>query len=174
MCRYGFVAEGVEDVAFGSYGGSLDLLFGVAGDEEESGAWLVGGCDGTAGDWEGLGGGCIPKDAGRITGEAAKRIGLLRVKRGFSIDDGGGDDGVTFLEGGRNGDEGVRGNGNFDGAEAAGGLGEGGGGAAVGPAAAEGDVDAEAESAAFGLGVVDGVEHGGGEEGEVLQVFGWI
>ncbi len=47
-------------------------------------------------------------------------------------------------------------------------------GAAVGPAAAEGDVDAEAESAAFGLGVVDGVEHGGGEEGEVLEAFGGV
>jgi hypothetical protein len=39
--RHGLVAEGVEDVAFGSYGGSLDLLFGVAGDEEEGGARFV-------------------------------------------------------------------------------------------------------------------------------------
>ncbi len=27
---------------------------------------------------------------------------------------------------------------------------------------------------AFGLGVVDGVEHGGGEEGKVLEAFGGI
>ena len=40
---YGLVAEGIEDVAFGSYGGSLDLLLGVAGDEEEGYAGLVGG-----------------------------------------------------------------------------------------------------------------------------------
>ena len=33
------------------------------------------------------------------------------------------------------------------------------------------EVDAEAQAAGFGLGVVDGVEHGGGEEGEVLEVF---
>ena len=71
-------------------------------------------------------------------------------------------------------DGGVGGDGDFDGAEAAGGFGEGGVGTAVGPAAAEGDVDAEAELAAFGLGVVDGVEHGGGEEGKVLEAFGGI
>jgi hypothetical protein len=37
------MAEGIEDVAFGSYGGSLDLLFGVAGDEEEGYAELWAG-----------------------------------------------------------------------------------------------------------------------------------
>ena len=39
---YGFAAEGVEDVAFGSYGGALDLLFGVALDEEEGYARFSG------------------------------------------------------------------------------------------------------------------------------------
>src|SRR5438067_9696265 len=33
MGGYGLVAEGIEDIAFGSYGGSFDLLFGVASDE---------------------------------------------------------------------------------------------------------------------------------------------
>ncbi len=56
------MAEGIEDVAFGSYGGALDLLLGVAGDEEEGGAGLVGGGDGAAGDGEGFGGGCVPSD----------------------------------------------------------------------------------------------------------------
>ena len=32
---YGLMAEWVEDVAFGSDGSAFDLLFGVAGDEEE-------------------------------------------------------------------------------------------------------------------------------------------
>ena len=64
--------------------------------------------------------------------------------------------------------------GDFGGTEAAGGFCEGGVGASVGPAAAEGDVDAEAEATAFGLGVVDGVEHGGGEEGVVLEAFGGV
>lgn len=103
-------------------------------------------------------------------GEAA----VLGCADGQQVGDGGGDDGVALVEGRRNGDEGVRGDGNFDGAEAAGGFGEGGVGAAVGPAAAEGDVDAEAESAAFGLGVVNGVEHCGGEEGKILEAFGGI
>ena len=35
----GLLAEGIEDVAFGSDGGSFDLLFGVAGDEEEREVW---------------------------------------------------------------------------------------------------------------------------------------
>src|SRR3981081_2334224 len=43
VCGYGAVGEGVQDVAFGSYGGSLDLLFGVAGDEEEGYAELWAG-----------------------------------------------------------------------------------------------------------------------------------
>jgi hypothetical protein len=68
----------------------------------------------------------------------------------------------------------VGGDGNFDGAEATGGFGECGGGASVGPTAAECDVDAEAEFAAFGLGVADGVEHSGGEEGEILEIFGGV
>jgi hypothetical protein len=38
----GFVAEGIEDVAFGSYGGSFDLLLGMAGYEEKRYAWFVG------------------------------------------------------------------------------------------------------------------------------------
>ena len=40
---YGLVAEGVEDVAFCFDGGALDLLLGVAGDEEEGGAGLSAG-----------------------------------------------------------------------------------------------------------------------------------
>ena len=39
----GVVGEGIEDVAFGSDGGALDLLAGVALDEEEGDAGLVGG-----------------------------------------------------------------------------------------------------------------------------------
>ena len=151
----GVVGEGIEDVAFGSDGGAFDLLFGVAGDEEEGSAGGWDGGDGAASGWDGLGGGGVP---------------LF----GFAVDDGGGDEGFAFGErgGGDRGD--VGGDGDFGGAEAAGGFGEGGVGAAVGPAAAEGDVDAEAELPAFGLGVVDGVEHGGGEEGEVLEIFGGI
>jgi hypothetical protein len=42
---YGLMAEGVEDVAFGSYGGSFDLLLGVAGDEEEGDALVIGAID---------------------------------------------------------------------------------------------------------------------------------
>ncbi len=94
--------------------------------------------------------------------------------RAVTIGDGGGDEGFAFVEGGGGDGGGVGGDGDFGGAEAGGGFGEGGGGAAVGPAAAEGDVDAEAELAAFGLGVVDGVEHLGGEEGEVLEAFGGV
>ncbi len=45
----GFVAEGIEDAAFGSYGGAFDLLLGVAGDEEESDAGFIGGSDGDGG-----------------------------------------------------------------------------------------------------------------------------
>ena len=155
---YGLVAEGVEDVAFGSYGGSFDLLFGVAGDEEEGGA----GGEGDGGD------GMLRPVVGMGWAVAASQC------FGFAVDDGGGDEGFAFVEGGRSDGGGVGGDGDFGGAEAAGGFGEGGGGAAVGPAAAEGDVDAEAELAAFGLGVVDGVEHGGGEEGEVLEAFGGV
>src|ERR1700728_1244799 len=40
---YGLVAEGIEDVALGSHGGSFDLLFGVAGDEEEDDSGFIGG-----------------------------------------------------------------------------------------------------------------------------------
>ncbi len=63
----GLLAEGIEDVAFGSYGGSLDLLFGVAGDEEEGGAEFLGGPDGDggAGESKRLGGGGVPSDWGR-------------------------------------------------------------------------------------------------------------
>ncbi len=65
----------------------------------------------------------------------------------------------------------VGGNGRLGYAEAGDGFGERGGGAAVRPAGAEGDVDAEAELATFGLGVGDGVEHFGGEEGEIFDVL---
>src|ERR1700736_4366564 len=41
----GLVAEGIEYVALGSDGCSLDLLGGVAGDEEEGSAGFVGGVD---------------------------------------------------------------------------------------------------------------------------------
>jgi hypothetical protein len=47
-------------------------------------------------------------------------------------------------------------------------------GAAVGPAGAERDVDAQAELAAFGLRVVDVVEHLGREEGKVLEALGGV
>ena len=50
---YGFVGEGVEDVALGSYGGALDLLPGVALDEEEGDAGL--GCGGDGGGLPGEG-----------------------------------------------------------------------------------------------------------------------
>jgi hypothetical protein len=89
-------------------------------------------------------------------------------------DDGGGDEDFSLFERRCDDRGGVGWNRDLEGEEAACRIGEGGGGAAVGPAAAEGDVDAEAESAAFGLCVVDGVEHGGGEEGEILQVLGGI
>src|ERR1700678_741406 len=151
----GLLAEGIEDVAFGSDGGSFDLLFGVAGDKEEGGAGGGDGCDGTAsgGDW--FGGGCVP---------------LF----GFAGDDGGGDEGLAFFEGGWGDGGDVGGDGDFGGAEAGGGFGECGRGATVRPAAAEGDVDAEAEEAALGLGVVDGVEHGGGEERKIFEAFGGV
>ena len=48
----GVVAEGIEDPAFGSYGGSLDLLLGVAGDEEEGDAGFVGCGEGDCGGGE--------------------------------------------------------------------------------------------------------------------------
>ena len=181
--RDGLVAEGVEDVAFGSYGGAFDLLFGMAGDEEEGDAGFVGWRDVAALGWDGLGRGWIPCGLGwcvAVSGcgcdWAAADISIgeatvLGCADGEQVDDGGGDDGITLVEGGRNGDEGVRGDGNFDGAETAGGFGEGGGGTAVGPAAAESDIDAEAELAAFGLGVADGVEHGRREEGEVDEIL---
>ncbi len=40
---YGVVGEGIEDPAFGSYGCALDLLAGVAVDEDEGGAGLRAG-----------------------------------------------------------------------------------------------------------------------------------
>src|SRR5271170_1795901 len=58
--RYGLMAEGVEDVAIGSYCGSLDLLFGVAGYEEEGDSGRGDGGDGAAGGWYGLGCGSVP------------------------------------------------------------------------------------------------------------------
>ena len=45
----GLMAEGIEDVAFGSYGGSFDLLLGVTGDEEKRDSRFIGGCDGDGG-----------------------------------------------------------------------------------------------------------------------------
>src|SRR5258708_1401211 len=100
MCRYGLVAEGVQDVAFGSYGGAFDLLFGVTGDEEEGGAGLWAGFEwqvspGLRGETWGtricgyaLGGGCVP-------------VFWL------AVDDGGGDEGFAFGEGGRSDGGGV-------------------------------------------------------------------
>src|SRR5277367_1175512 len=76
---YGLMAEGVEDVAICSYGGSLDLLFGVAGDEEKGYAGRGDGGDGAAGGWYGLGSGGVPSF-------------------GFAAGDGGGDEGFAFCE----------------------------------------------------------------------------
>ena len=92
----------------------------------------------------------------------------------FSRRDRGSDKAFALLELWKRNGLRVGGNCDFGGAEAAGGFGEGGVGASIGPAAAEGDVDAEAEFAAFGLGVVDGVEHGWREEGEIVEAFGWV
>jgi hypothetical protein len=181
-----FVAEGVEDPAFGSYSGSLDDLSGVAGDEEESDAGLVGGGERGAGDWEGLGGGRVPGDlrgdvaaSGSGDGGAAADVSVgkaagLGGAGGEDVDEGCGDEGFAFFEERGDDGDGFRGNGDFCGAEAAGGFGEGGGGASIGPAAAEGDIDAEAEFAAFGLGVADVVEHGGANEGLVDEIFGGV
>jgi hypothetical protein len=47
------MAEGVEYVAFSSDGGAFDLLFGVAGDEEEGYSGFAGGRDVAAGGWDG-------------------------------------------------------------------------------------------------------------------------
>ena len=139
----GGAREGVEDEAFGSDGGALDLLEGVGLDEEEGGFGrgevLAGGGD--------RGGGGGVDAAGRAVDE-----------------DGGEED---FAGGKRRGGDGGLGDGRLDDAEAGGGLGERDVRAAVGPAAAEGEVDAEAELAGFVLGEVDGVEHGGREEGQV-------
>src|SRR5258708_32802536 len=49
---YGLLAEGIENVAFGPDGCSLDLLFGVVGDVEKSSAGFVGGRDGDGGGGE--------------------------------------------------------------------------------------------------------------------------
>ena len=185
MSGYGLMAERIEDVAFGSYCGSLDLLFGVAGDEEEGDARFVGWGNVAAGGWDGFCRGGIPSDLGwgvaildddvrRGRGAADVAVGeatVLRCADGKQVGDGGGDDGVAFFKGGRNGDESMRCDGNFDGAKAACGFCECGGGAAVRPAAAESDVDAETEFASFVLGEVDGVEHGGREEGKVDEIL---
>lgn len=57
----GFLAKGIQDPAFGTYGGSLDDLAGVAGDKEQDGAGGRGGGDGgVEGGVEDLGGGGVP------------------------------------------------------------------------------------------------------------------
>src|SRR6266478_3932790 len=101
--RHGLVAEGVQDVAFGSYGGSLDLLLGVAGDEEESGALPVGAIDGDggAGEFEWPGGGCVYSGGGRAgiaflgdtgdwRGSADGAISEATGRCGGEVGDGGG------------------------------------------------------------------------------------
>ncbi len=91
-----------------------------------------------------------------------------------AVDEGDGEDGLAggefdVGEGGGGGSEG-----NFGDAEVSGGFVEGGGGTAVGPSATEGYVDAEAEFSAFGLSVVDAIEHGWAEKGLVDDLFGGI
>ena len=135
----GFLAEGVEDPAFSSDGGALDLLVGVAGDEEECSAGRGSGWDGLGGGVDGVGGSSVPMF-------------------GFSVDERAGDDGFAGFELGLGEDGGVGWDGDLEDAEVVGGFVEGGGGAAVGPSAAEGDVSTEAEFTGFGLGVVDAVE----------------
>ena len=61
VCGYSLVAEGIEDPAFSSYGGSFNLLMCVGLDEEEGCTW--GGLCRDAADLvgvEGLGGGGVP------------------------------------------------------------------------------------------------------------------
>src|SRR5438270_10471314 len=173
--RHGLGAEGIEYVAFGSDGGALDLLLGVAGDEEEGYAFAVGASDRNrgGGDLEHPGRGdvypggwlagvAVFGDAGDGRSSADVAVSEAALGGGGNVDDGGGDEAFSVFERWRNDEGGVRRDGDLEGEEAAGGFGERGVGASVGPAAAEGDVDAEAEPAAFGLGVVDGLEHCGG------------
>ena len=150
----GLLGEGIEDPAFGSYGGPLDLLAGATGDEDERYAGAGGGRKGVVLGVS-MGGGGVP---------------VL----GLAVDYRDGDDGVAVGQLGLGESGGVGGDGDFEDLEAGGGLSDGNVGAAVGPAAAEGDVDAQAELAAFGLGVADVVEHIGADEGFVDEAFGGV
>ena len=87
---------------------------------------------------------------GRVTGgsggwgSATDAAGFKAAMSEIFGNDGCRDEGFALFECGRGDGSGLGGDGDFGGAEAAGGFGEGGVGASVGPAAAEGDVDAEA------------------------------
>ena len=101
---YGVVGEGIEDPAFGSYGGALDYLAGVAGDEDEGGSRLPTGGKGCIALVKGLGGGGVPVF-------------------GFAVDDGDRDDDIAIGELG----SGAGGGGGDDIAIGELGVGEGGG-----------------------------------------------
>ena len=111
----GLVGEGVEHEAFGADGGAFDLLAGVGLDEEEGDAVrrrLGDRSDGLR----------------RWSGGDGERDGRRRRSQwvGVAVDEDGGEEGVAFGELGQGDRGGVGGNGDLDGAEAAGGLGEGG------------------------------------------------
>jgi hypothetical protein len=70
MIGYGLMAEVIEHPAFSTNRRPLDLLFGMAGDEEESDARFAGWSDSNtgAGDFEWLGGCSIPRGRRRGCG----------------------------------------------------------------------------------------------------------
>ena len=176
MLRDGLVRERIEHPAFRVDGGALDLLLGVAEDEEERDTRRCGGRYGdrivhsAGGSGQELRRGGIPVD--RLLHSASATSGTFgKLGQRARIHDRCRDEVFALFERGASDGASVGRDGHLNGAQPRNGLVERDGRATVGPAGAERDVDAQAELAAFNLRILYVVQHLGREEREVLEIL---
>ena len=170
--------EGIENVSLGAHRCALHLLPGVAQDEEQCGAWLIGGRDGggASSDGERLGGGCVIGGRGRacVASAAAHRRagGRSSGRSGRGRDDRCDvrcDQRLAFSESGCSNGGGAGGHRDLCHANPRHRLIQRRRGTAVRPARAEREVDAQPQLASLSLRVGHIVQHLRREERQVLQ-----